>query len=85
MHRACFALTDLWSPPPPSTNSCGQSRRRTRFLTFVEWASEDAIQIAREAAAAKHAEMKLNPREMFARLQIKADLADFAPVPGFPA
>jgi len=61
------------------------SSGETVFITFVEWASEAAIQKAREAAAAKHAEMKLNPREMFQRLGIKADLGNFVPARGLPA
>jgi heme-degrading monooxygenase HmoA len=47
------------------------------FVTVVEWASEAAIHKAREAVAAKHAQMKLNPQEMFQRLQIKAERGDF--------
>jgi heme-degrading monooxygenase HmoA len=49
------------------------------FITIVEWASEAAIQKAREAAAAKHAQMKLNPQEMFQRLRIKAELGNYVP------
>lgn len=47
------------------------------YLTIVEWASEAAIQKAREAAAAKHAQMNLDPQEMFERLHIKAELGNF--------
>lgn len=54
------------------------------FITLVEWASEIAIQKAREAAASKHAQMKLQPREMLQRLGIAAEFGDFVPVPGEP-
>src|SRR5712664_3973854 len=50
------------------------------YITIVEWASFAAIQKAREAAAAKHREMNLNPQEMFERLQIKAELGNYVPV-----
>lgn len=50
------------------------------FVTIVEWASEAAIREARQAAAAKHREMKLNPKQMFDRLQIKAELGNFVPL-----
>jgi hypothetical protein len=49
-------------------------------ITIVEWASFAAIQKAREAAAAKHREMNLNPQEMFERLQIKAEFGNYVPV-----
>ncbi|KJS18147.1 MAG: hypothetical protein VR78_05180 [Hoeflea sp. BRH_c9] len=61
------------------------SSGETVFITFVEWASEAAIQKARKAAAAKHAQMKLNPSEMFQRLGIKAELGNFVPAGALPA
>jgi hypothetical protein len=36
----------------------------------------------REAVAAKHKEMNLNPRELLHRLQIKAELGNYVPVSG---
>jgi heme-degrading monooxygenase HmoA len=48
------------------------------YLTIVEWASEAAIQEAREAAAAKHKEMNWKPQEM--RLHIKAELGNYVPL-----
>ena len=51
------------------------------YITIVEWASFAVIQKAREAAAAKK-EMDLNPQEMFQRLEIKAELGNYAPVAG---
>jgi hypothetical protein len=55
------------------------------YITFVEWTSEAAIARAREAAAAKHAELKMNPHQRFERLGIKAELGDFLPAVEFPA
>jgi heme-degrading monooxygenase HmoA len=55
------------------------------YMTVVEWASEAAIQKAREAAAAKHAQMNLNPQEMFQRLEIEAELGNFVPAFGHSA
>jgi len=52
------------------------------FITFVEWASETAIEAARGAVATKHEQMKLKPQEMFQRLGIKAELGHFAPAFG---
>lgn len=47
------------------------------FVTIVEWASQEAIENARAAALALHREMNFNPQEMFARIGIKADLANY--------
>ncbi|QPC91940.1 antibiotic biosynthesis monooxygenase [Mesorhizobium sp. INR15] len=52
------------------------------YITIVEWASSQVIQKAREAAAAKHKAMKLDPQELFSRLNIKAELGYFVPAPG---
>ncbi|WP_160296772.1 antibiotic biosynthesis monooxygenase family protein [Sphingomonas sp. ERG5] len=52
------------------------------YMTIVEWESAATIQMAREAADAKHKEMGLDPQEMFQRLQIMADLGNYAPVSG---
>ncbi|MEA3133261.1 MAG: hypothetical protein QOG17_1107 [Gammaproteobacteria bacterium] len=52
----------------------------SNYITVVEWASFAAIQKAREAMAAKHKEMNLNPQELFNRLQIKAELGNYVPV-----
>lgn len=59
----------------------GESGDNT-YITIVEWASFSAIQKAREAAAAKHKEMNLDPQEMFQRLQIKAELGNYLPAAG---
>jgi heme-degrading monooxygenase HmoA len=47
------------------------------FVTIVEWASQEAIENARSAVLALHREMNFNPQEMFARMGIKADLANY--------
>jgi heme-degrading monooxygenase HmoA len=50
------------------------------YMTIVEWASFEAIQKAREAAAKKHEQMGLVPQEMFQRLRIEAELGNYVPV-----
>jgi heme-degrading monooxygenase HmoA len=50
------------------------------FVTIVEWESSDAIENARAAVMAMHKETNFNPQEMFARLGIKADLANYIPI-----
>jgi hypothetical protein len=47
------------------------------FVTIVEWENSDAIESARAAVMAMHEEMRFDPREMFARFGIKADLANY--------
>lgn len=47
------------------------------FVTIVEWESPQAIENARAAVTAMHERMSFNPQEMFARLGIKADLANY--------
>jgi heme-degrading monooxygenase HmoA len=47
------------------------------FVTLVEWASQEAIANARAAVLALHREMNFNPQEMFARIGIKADRANY--------
>jgi heme-degrading monooxygenase HmoA len=54
----------------------------SNYITVVEWVSFAAIQKAREAVAAKHKEMNLDPQELFSRLQIKAELGNYVPVTG---
>jgi len=50
------------------------------FVTIVEWDSPAAIENAKAAVMAMHKEMNFNPQEMFARLGIKADLANYRQV-----
>jgi heme-degrading monooxygenase HmoA len=47
------------------------------FVTIVEWESEEAVENARSAVMALHREMNFNPQELFDRLRIKADLANY--------
>lgn len=47
------------------------------FVTIVEWESLESIEKARTAVTAMHKKMRFNPRRMFARLGIKADLANY--------
>jgi heme-degrading monooxygenase HmoA len=50
------------------------------FVTIVEWASQASIQSARAAVTELHAGMNFDPQEMFARLGIKADVANYKQV-----
>jgi hypothetical protein len=43
----------------------------------VEWASPEAVENARAAVLALQRGMNFNPQEMFARLGIKADIANY--------
>src|ERR1700731_1106352 len=47
------------------------------FVTMVEWASQEAVENARAAVATLHREMKFIPQEVFASLDIKADIANY--------
>ena len=47
------------------------------FVTIVIWNSMESIEAAREAVKAKYEESGFNPQEMFAKLGIKADLANY--------
>jgi heme-degrading monooxygenase HmoA len=48
------------------------------FVTVVIWESADAIASAKQAVMEKHKEIGFNPSEMFARLGIEADLANYS-------
>jgi heme-degrading monooxygenase HmoA len=50
------------------------------YMTVVEWTSLAAITKAREAIAAKHAAMRLNPRELFERLHIAPQQGTYVPL-----
>lgn len=47
------------------------------IVTIAEWESQAAVDNARAAVAAMHAQHNFNPQELFARLGIRADLANF--------
>ncbi len=48
------------------------------FVTIVIWESAGVLDVARAAVVQLHKEMGFDPREMFARLGIEADLATYA-------
>ena len=48
------------------------------FVTIVEWDSAESFEKARTAAAARQKEANFNPQDLFARLKIKADLANYS-------
>lgn len=52
------------------------------FVTIAVWESDDAIKGARSAVLAKHSELGFNPQEMYARLGIEADLANYKEIDG---
>jgi hypothetical protein len=47
------------------------------FVTLVEWESAAALEGAKQVIMAKHAEREFNSGEMFTRLGIDADLANY--------
>jgi heme-degrading monooxygenase HmoA len=47
------------------------------FVTIVEWANQEAIENARAAVQALHREINFNAQELFARFNIKADIANY--------
>jgi heme-degrading monooxygenase HmoA len=47
------------------------------FVTIVEWAGQEAVENARAAVVTLHREMNFTPQEVFARLDIKADIANY--------
>ena len=47
------------------------------FVTIVEWENSESIENARAAVTAMHKGMNSGPQEMFTRLEIKADLANY--------
>lgn len=47
------------------------------YVTIVEWESLESIEKAKTAVTAMQRRLRLNPDRMFARLGIKADLANY--------
>jgi Antibiotic biosynthesis monooxygenase len=47
------------------------------FVTIVEWASQEAVENARAAVVTLRREMNFTLQEVFARLDIKADIANY--------
>jgi len=50
---------------------------RFNFVTMVEWQSQSAMEAAKAVVMAAHAKSGFNPRELFARLGIEADIANY--------
>ncbi|MCB0192417.1 MAG: antibiotic biosynthesis monooxygenase [Anaerolineae bacterium] len=50
------------------------------IVTMVEWDSIESIEPAKAAVKAMHQAMNFNPQELFARLDIKADLGTYKQV-----
>ncbi len=50
------------------------------FVTVVEWENTDVTERVGEAVQALHQQMGFNPQEVFARLGIKADIANYTNV-----
>jgi heme-degrading monooxygenase HmoA len=48
------------------------------FVTVAVWESADAFDAAKQVVMAKHEEIGFKPSEMFDRLGIEADLANYA-------
>ena len=47
------------------------------FVTLVEWENEAAMAQARTAVSTLHQQMNFNPQQLFARLHIEADMANY--------
>jgi heme-degrading monooxygenase HmoA len=50
------------------------------LVTMAEWESQEAVEGAREAVTALHRELGFDPRTMFSRLGIHAELGNYLPV-----
>jgi|SRR5271166_3505401 len=50
------------------------------FVTIVRWENAEAMEPARQAVTALHEKMQFKPREMMARLGIRADIANYKDV-----
>jgi hypothetical protein len=46
-------------------------------VPLVEWESAEALEASKKTVMAKHQEVGFNPKEMFARLGIDAELANY--------
>ena len=51
-------------------------------VTIVEWRDAEAIENAKVAVTAMQKEMRFNPKELIARLGIKADRGDYQRIAG---
>lgn len=50
------------------------------IVTIVEWDNAAAVEKAKSAVQALHARLGIRPREVFARLGVKADMASYGTV-----
>ena len=50
------------------------------LVTMAEWESREAIEAAREAVAELHRHLGFDPREIFSRLGIRAELGNYRPL-----
>lgn len=52
------------------------------FVTIAEWEGEQYIEGAKSAVMAMHEQSGFNPKEMFQRLGIRADLGNYTEISG---
>ena len=50
------------------------------LVTMAEWESQEAVDGAREAVAELHRQLGFDPREIFGRLGIRAELGNYRPL-----
>lgn len=50
------------------------------LVTMAEWESQEAVERAREAVAELHRQLGFDPRELFGRLGITAELGGYRPL-----
>jgi heme-degrading monooxygenase HmoA len=53
---------------------------RFNFVTVVEWQSQAAMEAAKAVVMAAHAKSGFNPQELFARLGIETDIANYTAI-----
>jgi heme-degrading monooxygenase HmoA len=55
---------------------------RVNIITFVEWDSVDRVEHVKAAVQAMHREAGFDPRDMFERLGVGAEMGMYRPVDG---
>lgn len=53
---------------------------RFNFVTLVEWQSQSAMEAAKTAVMAAHAKSGFSPQDLFVRLGIEADIANYTAI-----